>query len=224
MKNLKIFEEEINNCSRCGLCQAVCPVYKITKNDCTSPKGKCIMLNNLLKSTEKPSKEMKKYMEMCTNCGKCYDFCPSKINIIKINEAYNKDFPKLSILNSKIFQKIYLLIFGKIFNQQKNKTEKLNFSSFKKIAYIKPYNQKGIPKCLENTDYDTFDFLNCDLNFIFKNQNLSELISFEMLKNITNKDYDCIITDNEVCKFQIDKYLSKEVIVKEVVYIDDFKK
>ena len=57
---LEKFKKDINNCSRCGLCQAVCPVFQETKNDCTSPKGKFTMLNELLNNGEKPSKDLKK--------------------------------------------------------------------------------------------------------------------------------------------------------------------
>ena len=27
------YKEEIHSCSKCGLCQSVCPIYKITGND-----------------------------------------------------------------------------------------------------------------------------------------------------------------------------------------------
>ena len=30
MKKLKDFKDDVNKCSKCGLCQSVCPVYNIT--------------------------------------------------------------------------------------------------------------------------------------------------------------------------------------------------
>ena len=93
MKELKKYTKELKSCSMCGLCQAVCPIYKITKNDCTSPRGKILLLNNLLNSNNTPSKNLKKYMDLCTNCGKCYEYCPIKIDMVKINKAFYKDFP-----------------------------------------------------------------------------------------------------------------------------------
>ena len=95
MENLKKLKNELNSCSKCGLCQAVCPVFQVTKNDCTSLRGKIILLNELLKKEQKPSKTLKLYMELCTNCGKCSDYCPVKIDVLKINEAFYKDFPSV---------------------------------------------------------------------------------------------------------------------------------
>lgn len=49
MKKLEDFKEDINKCSKCGLCQSVCPVYKITGNDCAVSRGKFVMLDGVLK-------------------------------------------------------------------------------------------------------------------------------------------------------------------------------
>ena len=50
MHKLKDFKDEINKCSKCGLCQAVCPIYKLTGNDCAVSRGKFVMLNGVLKN------------------------------------------------------------------------------------------------------------------------------------------------------------------------------
>ena len=44
MKHLEDFKDEIKRCSKCGLCQSVCPVFKHTGNDCAVSKGKFVML------------------------------------------------------------------------------------------------------------------------------------------------------------------------------------
>ena len=48
MKSLKDYEEDIYKCSRCGLCQSVCPVYQTTLNDCAVSRGKFNILNGVL--------------------------------------------------------------------------------------------------------------------------------------------------------------------------------
>ena len=58
MKNLDFLKSKIEICSRCGLCMAVCPVYRVTKNDCTSPRGKFILINELLKKKYKTFKKI----------------------------------------------------------------------------------------------------------------------------------------------------------------------
>ena len=48
MKRFSDFSEEINKCSNCGKCQEICPIYKLTGNDCAVSKGKFMMLKKLI--------------------------------------------------------------------------------------------------------------------------------------------------------------------------------
>lgn len=84
MKKLIDYKEEIHKCSKCGLCQSVCPVYKITGNDCSVSRGKFIMLNGIIKGDLKLNKNVNKYLDMCLKCNACKDFCPSGIDARKI--------------------------------------------------------------------------------------------------------------------------------------------
>ena len=56
MKQLVDFKKEIHKCSKCGLCQAECPIYKITGNDCSVSRGQFIMLKGFLKGELKLTK------------------------------------------------------------------------------------------------------------------------------------------------------------------------
>ena len=49
MKDLKDYKEEIHRCSKCGLCQAVCPIYQETGNECSVSRGQFIMLGGVIK-------------------------------------------------------------------------------------------------------------------------------------------------------------------------------
>ena len=40
---LEDFKDEISKCSKCGLCQSVCPIYKLTGNDCAVSRGKFVI-------------------------------------------------------------------------------------------------------------------------------------------------------------------------------------
>ena len=84
MKTLFDCKEEIHSCSKCGLCQSVCPIYKITGNDCTVSRGHFIMLRGLINGELKMSKTINRYLDMCLKCGACSDFCPSGIDVVDI--------------------------------------------------------------------------------------------------------------------------------------------
>ena len=118
MKNLNDFKEEIHKCSKCGLCQSVCPVYEQTGNDCSVSRGKFIMLNGIIKGDLTLNKNVNKYLDMCLKCNACKNFCPSGIDARKIfitaKAEYFKKSPEhklISLFQSKlVFSTVLRLI------------------------------------------------------------------------------------------------------------------
>ena len=102
MKRIAEYREEIHACSKCGLCQSVCPVYKITGNDCTVSRGLFIMLKGLIKGELKMSKNMNRYLDLCLKCGACSKFCPSEIDVVDIIASAKAEYFKTSILEKFI--------------------------------------------------------------------------------------------------------------------------
>ena len=107
MKQLADYKEEIHSCSKCGLCQSVCPIYKITGNDCTVSRGHFIMLKGLIKGDLKISKTINRYLDLCLKCNACSKFCPSGIDIVDIVASAKAEYFKTSEsekLKSKILK------------------------------------------------------------------------------------------------------------------------
>jgi len=92
MKKLNDYKEEIHKCSKCGLCQSVCPVYEQTGNDCSVSRGKFIMLNGIIKGDLTLNKNVNKYLNMCLKCNACKNFCPSGINARQIFIAAKSEY------------------------------------------------------------------------------------------------------------------------------------
>lgn len=95
MKNLADYKDNIHSCSKCGLCQSVCPVYKITGNDCTVSRGLFIMLKSVINGDLKMSKTINKYLDICLKCNACSDFCPSEIDVVDIISLAKAEYFKL---------------------------------------------------------------------------------------------------------------------------------
>ncbi len=114
MKQLAEYKEDIHSCSKCGLCQSVCPIYKITGNDCTVSRGHFIMLKGLIKGELKFTPKMNRYLDMCLKCGACSKFCPSGINVVDIiasaKAEHFKSHPFEKIIS--LIQRIFLLFLG----------------------------------------------------------------------------------------------------------------
>jgi len=87
MERFEDYSEEIYKCTKCGLCQSVCPVYKQLKEDCAVSRGKFVILNGVLKKDIEFSKKVSSYLDLCLHCNACGEYCPSGINAEKIISA-----------------------------------------------------------------------------------------------------------------------------------------
>lgn len=137
MLELKDFKHQIHSCSKCGLCQAQCPIYKITGNDCSVSRGQFVMLSGLLNGKLKMSKTINKYLDLCLKCGACTKFCPSGINVVDVIIAAKSEYFKTHLLEKLISQIQKHLIFGLIPNlinifHKKTKSQKFD----KKVVYF----------------------------------------------------------------------------------------
>ena len=112
MKQLIDFKEDIHKCSKCGLCQGECPIYKITGNDCTVSRGQFIMLDGVLKGKLKLTPKINRYLDLCLKCGACSKFCPSGIDVVDIIIAAKAEcFKKHPLERIKTILQKYL-VFG----------------------------------------------------------------------------------------------------------------
>ena len=102
MKHLEEYKERIHSCSKCGLCQAVCPIYKITGNDCTVSRGHFIMLRGLIKGDLKMSSQLNRYLDLCLKCGACTKFCPSGIDVVDIIASAKAEYFKIHFLEKLV--------------------------------------------------------------------------------------------------------------------------
>ena len=104
MKEFLNYEDEIYKCSRCGLCQTVCPVYKATLNECALSRGKFNILNGIIKGELKFSDRVKNILIYARAVMPAKNFAPAglmqekfllpqKMNTIKIkNKLCYKNF------------------------------------------------------------------------------------------------------------------------------------
>lgn len=95
-KSLKDYAEDIYKCTKCGLCQSVCPVYKSTGLETAVSRGKFTLLNGIIKGKLKFNKKISKNLELCLGCKACHDFCPSGISAEEIIAAARHESMKIS--------------------------------------------------------------------------------------------------------------------------------
>ncbi len=173
MKHLAEYKEEIHSCSKCGLCQSVCPIYKITGNDCTVSRGMFIMLRGLIKGDLKMTNRLNRYLDLCLKCGACSKFCPSDIDVTDIIASAKAEYFKLHPLEKIIsfFQKYF--IFGMGISTLKLLSHNIKSKKFeKKVIYFggcsgKIKGNKAVVKLLNscNIEVITPNFQCCGISF-----------------------------------------------------------
>ena len=136
MKNLKDFESQIHQCSKCGICQSTCPIYKVTGNDCSVSRGLFNMLRGVLINELKMTKTINRYLNLCLKCDRCSKACPSGVDVVDVIVSAKHEFFKNSLFD-KLFALVQKkIIFGLIPNFLSIFQKKYNSLTFdKKVIY-----------------------------------------------------------------------------------------
>lgn len=81
---MKELEDQLAVCMRCGMCQAVCPVYAETGREADVARGKLALLDGLAQEIFKDSEGVHERVTRCLLCGSCAANCPSGVKVIDI--------------------------------------------------------------------------------------------------------------------------------------------
>lgn len=85
------YREQILQCSRCGFCQSVCPVYGATLRPALNARGKMLLLKEVMDGKIELGKELIDSLFQCTTCASCANNCPSGVNVPEIIKQVRKD-------------------------------------------------------------------------------------------------------------------------------------
>ncbi|MEJ2588405.1 MAG: (Fe-S)-binding protein [Deltaproteobacteria bacterium] len=85
------FREQVLKCSRCGFCQAVCPVYGATLRPALNARGKMLLLKEVMDGNIELNDELIETLFQCTTCANCYENCPSGVEVPAIIKQVRKD-------------------------------------------------------------------------------------------------------------------------------------
>jgi glycolate oxidase iron-sulfur subunit len=77
-------DDKLIACMRCGLCQAVCPVFGATMLEADVTRGKIALLENLAHRMIDDAQAVNDKLGRCLLCGSCQVNCPSGVSIMDI--------------------------------------------------------------------------------------------------------------------------------------------
>ena len=78
-KSLQDFEKVIRECVKCGVCQAHCPTYQVSKKEGAVARGKIALAAALLDGEAGLEERLQQDISMCLMCGSCVTKCPNKV-------------------------------------------------------------------------------------------------------------------------------------------------
>ena len=84
VKLLQELEDQLVVCMRCGMCQAVCPLYAETRREADVARGKLALLEGLAHRMFKDPRGVAERLDRCLLCGSCAANCPSGVKVLDI--------------------------------------------------------------------------------------------------------------------------------------------
>lgn len=82
--SLDAVSEYVINCTKCGNCQAVCPIFKETLHEVGVARGKISLVEYLLDGKMEMTDGMADRFSLCTTCMACVANCPNAVPSDKI--------------------------------------------------------------------------------------------------------------------------------------------
>jgi glycolate oxidase iron-sulfur subunit len=83
-----------DDCIKCGKCKSVCPIFEISHDETTSPRGFIDLLGAYKRDELELDKNAKKIFESCFLCTSCVEICPNDLPTDIIIEQVRDDIRK----------------------------------------------------------------------------------------------------------------------------------
>jgi glycolate oxidase iron-sulfur subunit len=81
---MRELEDQLIVCMRCGMCQAVCPVFDQTGREADVARGKLALLSGLMEQMFDDPEGVYQRLNKCLLCGSCAANCPSGVRVQEI--------------------------------------------------------------------------------------------------------------------------------------------
>lgn len=78
---VRMNEDELLNCMRCGFCLPTCPTYiESGYKESHSPRGRIAMMKAVVDGIVEPDEDFERSLDLCLGCRACEPVCPSGVN------------------------------------------------------------------------------------------------------------------------------------------------
>lgn len=194
--------EKIIRCTRCGNCLAFCPVFKETKKESESARGKLFLILSYLSEKEIfTASHLEDKIYKCLSCFSCSFNCPAGIDVFEIIEEMRREFVNKKGMSFnkriifKIFQKNFIFLNSlKILNISKKIIPEILKNRFR-IFFLPDFHFKRYPEFIksENPKIRVGIFLGCSFKFAYP-----EVVE-NMIKILQRNSIEIVIPPEQNC-------------------------
>ncbi len=79
--------DEVKDCSKCGKCRSVCPVFLQVNDEVMSPRGRVSLVEAMLDGGLSNSERYVDTIRSCIKCMRCSDACPVGIRVERVIQS-----------------------------------------------------------------------------------------------------------------------------------------
>jgi len=90
IEKLDPYVNEMLRCTRCGFCQAACPIYDELRTESSVARGKVQLIMAVKEGTLEPTETVVRYLYRCLDCRLCQQTCPGGVRTDEIFEGARK--------------------------------------------------------------------------------------------------------------------------------------
>lgn len=81
---LAVSAQAIRSCVHCGFCNATCPTYGLLGDELDGPRGRIMLIKDMLENQRVPSAKTVSHIDRCLSCLSCMSTCPSGVNYMHL--------------------------------------------------------------------------------------------------------------------------------------------
>ncbi len=75
---------QLRACVHCGFCTATCPTYLLLGDELDSPRGRIVLIKEMLETGAAPAPTTVTHVDRCLSCLSCMTTCPSGVNYMHL--------------------------------------------------------------------------------------------------------------------------------------------
>jgi len=118
--HLRDAERALRTCVHCGFCTATCPTYILLGDERDSPRGRIMLMQQMLESGASPNAETVLHLDRCLSCLGCRSACPSGVDYaalidqssVHIEQTYRRPLRETVFRNLILFVLTRPALFG----------------------------------------------------------------------------------------------------------------